>query len=166
MRRSFVLLMAFSALLVTRGSALAEWGSLTGQFILDGPVPVPKKILVTKDQQVCGKFDLVEEAIKVNPENNGVEGIVIYIYVGRGKKAPTPHPDYAKTATAQVVMDNQFCRFEPNVALLRTTQTLVVGNKDPIGHNTKIDTIKNRGENPIIPAGGSEQFQFPKENSF
>ena len=49
------------------------------------------------------------------------------------------------------------------MVLLRTTQTLVVGNKDQVGHNTKVDTISNVPINPIIPASGELKQQFPKE---
>ena len=60
-------------------------------------------------------------------------------------------------------MDNEHCRFAPHVVLLRTTQTLVVGNTDQVGHNTKVDTVANVPINPIIPAGGELKQQFPKE---
>ena len=64
--------------------------------------------------------------------------VVVYLYL-RGKTAPV-HESYSETADAKVTLDNDKCRFEPHVCLLRTSQTLVVGNKDDVGHNTKIDT--------------------------
>ena len=163
MRRILTFVLSGVAILSLHDTSRAEWGTLTGQFILDGEVAAPAKVQVTKDQQVCGKFDLVDEKIKVNPENNGVEGVVIYLYLKRGSKAPTPHPDYANEANAAITLDNLNCRFEPHIVLLRTSQTLVVGNKDPVGHNTKIDAIKNVPVNPIIPAGAAQNFSFPKE---
>jgi hypothetical protein len=118
---------------------------------------------VTKDQAVCGIHNLVSEELTVNPENKGIAGVVIYVFVDRGGKAPKPHPQYESTAKDEVRLDNMNCRYEPHVVLLRTTQTLVVGNKDSIGHNTKVDTVRNVPINPIIPANSEIRQPFPKE---
>ncbi|MCA9167976.1 MAG: hypothetical protein KDB23_09925 [Planctomycetales bacterium] len=153
-------------LLAAAGSASvarADWGTLTGQFVLDGAAPAATPVNVTKDEAFCGKHGLVDESISVNSSNNGISGIIVFLSVDRGKKAPTPHPDYESTATAEVRIDNKNCRFEPHVVLLRTGQTLVVGNVDPVGHNSKIDTIKNPPINPIIPANQTIQQVFGKE---
>ncbi|MCP4193245.1 MAG: hypothetical protein GY768_21755 [Planctomycetaceae bacterium] len=141
----------------------AQWGTLTGQFIYDGKAPTPQPAKINKDVAVCGKHKLVNEDLVVNPDNGGIQNIVLFLYVKRGKKAPQPHPDYAATANNEVVLDNSNCRFEPHVALLRTTQTLVVGNKDTVGHNTKVDVLKNIPINPIVPASKSIKQKFPKE---
>jgi hypothetical protein len=151
--------------LILTAPASAQWGTLTGQFILDGDVPSPPPIVVTKDQEICGKHNLVDESLVVNPDNKGIANIVLYLSLGRGDKAPKAHPDYATTADAKVRLDNKNCRYEPHVQLLRTSQTLLVGNLDPIGHNTKVDTVKNPNINPIIPANGEITQQFTKEEN-
>lgn len=156
------LLAAFVALGLA-SPASAEWGNLSGQFIYDGAAPTPAPVLVTKDQQVCGIHNLVDEVLTVNPTNKGLAGVVVFVYVDRGGKAPEIHPSYVETAKAEVRFDNLNCRFEPHVVLLRTTQTLVIGNRDPIGHNSKVDTVKNAPINPIIPANGEVKQNFSKE---
>lgn len=143
--------------------AHAQWGTLSGQFVYDGKAPTPKPAVINKDVAVCGKHNLVNEDLVVNPENGGIANVAIYLYVARGKKAPTAHPDYAKTATEEVTLDNTNCRFEPHVVTLRTTQTLLIGNQDTVGHNTKIDALKNIPINPILPAKGVIKQKFPKE---
>lgn len=155
--------MAMVAIGSVSGAAQAEWGTLKGRFVLSGDLPKANKIVVTKDQEVCGKHDLFDETLKVNADDKGIYGIVLYMDVARGKKAPEAHPDYASSATAEVRLDNIGCRYEPHVVLLRTSQTLVVGNKDSVGHNTKVDTLKNRPINPIIPANGEIKEKFPQE---
>ena len=144
-------------------SAHGQWGDLSGQFIYDGEAPKANAVVVTKDQEVCSKTPLADEALTVNPTNKGVSGIVLFLDVARGKKAPTPHPDYEASKDAEIRIDNLSCRYEPHVALLRTSQTLVVGNKDSVGHNTKVDTVKNVPINPIIPAGQDIKQKFPQE---
>lgn len=155
--------LAVVAAVAMASSVQAEWGTLKGKFVLGGDAPKANPIVITKDQEVCGKHALVDETLTVNPSNKGIQGIVLYMDVARGKKAPEAHPSYADTATAEVRLDNIGCRYEPHVILLRTSQTLVVGNKDSIGHNTKVDTLKNRPINPIIPANGEIKEKFPQE---
>ena len=137
-----------------------EWGHLSGTLVFDGPIPTPVPENITKDQEFCGKHNLVDEALVVNPENGGVANVVVYLYQSRGDAAPPVHPSYAKTAQAEVVLDNSKCRFDPHICLVRTTQTLVLGNKDPIPHNSKVDTFVNPAINPIIPAGGKFPHKF------
>ena len=40
---------------------------------------------------------------------------------------------------------------------IRAGQTLVIGNKDPVGHNTKADFFTNTPFNDLIPAGGIDR---------
>ena len=162
MFRSQVILAGLLVALIS-AQANAQWGTLSGQFVYDGKAPAAQPATVNKDVAVCGKHKLPNEDLVVNPENGGIANVVLYLYVARGKKAPTPHPDYAKTATEEVVLDNLNCRFEPHVVTLRTTQTLWVKNSDSVGHNTKVDALKNIPINPILPASGDIKQKFPKE---
>jgi plastocyanin len=151
----------FAALLAaSAGFASAqEWGDLEGTFIFKGTPPTPAKIAPTKDPEVCGKHSLVEEALVVNADNKGIQNVVVYL---ADTAKPKVHPDYAKDATAEVKIDNENCRFAPHVQGVRVGQTLVVGNKDPIGHNTKADFFANTPFNDLIPAGGSVKKTFAK----
>ncbi|MEM8679012.1 MAG: hypothetical protein AAGF97_06655 [Planctomycetota bacterium] len=135
----------------------AEWGNLKGTLQFDGAAPSAARLTVNKDTEVCGKEDLYDESMVVG-ENNGLANAVIYLYLGRGDTVDV-HPDYESTATSLVEMDNKTCRFEPHVAAMRTSQTLLIKNSDPVGHNTKVDSA-NQGINPIIPANESVEFQF------
>jgi len=134
-----------------------EWGDLEGTFVYKGTPPTPAKITVDKDPQFCGKHNLVEEKVVVNKENGGLANVVVYLL---NQTKPKIHPEYAKDAKAEIVVDNANCRFEPHVAAIRTGQTLVLGNKDPIGHNTKADFFNNNAFNDLIPAGGSIKKSF------
>ena len=141
----------------------AQWGDVTLQFIYDGPAPNAVPIQATKDPEFCGKHKLVDESLLVNKANGGVANVIVFIYVGRGKKQPAVHPSYAKVANANIKIDNAKCRFEPHVIALRTTQTLEVGNADPVGHNSNFTTFLNPGQNVLIPGGRSLKLNFPAE---
>ena len=137
-----------------------DWSDLKGRFVFDGSPPKASPTNVNKDVAFCGKHGLVDESLVIG-KDGAVANVAVYIYVGRRDPKPPVHESYAKTATDEVRLDNLNCRYQPHVVLLRTTQTLVIGNKDPVGHNTKIDPFFNTAVNPIIPAGGELKQQFP-----
>lgn len=154
---------AFIALVVGVAGSVqaADWGDLTLQFVLDGKAPAAKPLTVNKDQQVCGKEKLVEESLTVGADG-GIANVFVYLRPATGAKVSI-HPDLQKLAGTEVVLDNKGCRFEPHVAVLWTSQVLLIKNTDPVGHNTKIDVLENPPVNPIIPAGGSLKQSFKKE---
>lgn len=138
-----------------------DWGDLRVTFVYGGEPPAPCECKITKDSEFCGKFGVVEEDLVVNAENRGIANVVAYLYLGRGEDAPKAHSSYNETADGEVVLDNNHCRFEPHVAMLRTSQTLVLSNSDDVGHNCKIDSIMNPAINFTIPAKGKINHQFP-----
>lgn len=155
------------ALLLSAASSVhaASWGNLTGTFKYDGEPPKPVPVKVNKDVETCGKHKLVEEYVVVNPGNGGLQNVIVFLYTKRGAQPPTAHPAFAANANAIVTLDNARCRFEPRIVLLRTTQTLLVGNNDPAGHNTNISSFSNPGINPIVPAGGQVMHKMAKAES-
>lgn len=155
----FILLALVAAFCNLAGAE--DWGTFSGQFVYGGDVPEAAAVNVTKDTEVCSKEGLVDEQLVVNADNKGVANIVVYMYRKKGADMPPIHESYAETAEAKVTMDNKGCRFEPRVAAMRTTQTLVLGNKDPVGHNTKVDSIGNPQLNPIIPANSEQEVKRP-----
>jgi plastocyanin len=148
------------ALTALASAAIAqEWGDLDGTFLYKGTPPTPAKIKPEKDPEFCGKHDLVEEALVVNKQNNGLANVVVYLF-DTGK--PKIHPDYDNAAKDKVTVDNENCRFSPHVLGIRVGQTLVIGNKDPIAHNTKGEFFNNNPFNDLIPAKSSIDKTFTK----
>ena len=142
-----------------------EWGDLKGQFLYDGDPPEPAKLRITKDEEECCKHDLVDESLVVGGKKgdgakHGLKNVVVYLYPARGEMVPV-HASYAVEAKQERKLDNLACRFDPRVVLLWKSQSLRVGNSDPIGHNALIDTQKNPPINVTIPSGGSYQHSFP-----
>jgi hypothetical protein len=157
MRRQ--LLAVLFSLALASAAAAQDWGDLDGTFLFKGTPPTPNKITPTKDPEFCGKHPLVEETLVVNKDNKGIANVCIYL-VDTNK--PKIHPDYDKSAKEKVTVDNENCRFSPHVSGIRVGQPLVVGNKDPIAHNTKADPLSNNPFNDLIPAGGSIEKSFAK----
>ena len=152
-----------AALLVGCLAAAANaqtWGDLEGTIVYKGTPPTPTPIKPDKDPAYCGKHPLVDEQILVNKANGGLANVVVYLF---DTAKPMVHPDYEK-GPKEVVIDNEKCRFQPHVAAMWTKQKLVVGNKDPLGHNTKADFFNNPTSafNITIPMGEKLERQFAK----
>ncbi len=161
MRHLMGILIAIAAVCTLGTSVCADdWGNLTATFLYDGDAPEAADLKITTDVEFCSKHKPVNESLVVNPKNKGIANVVAYMYLSRTAKKPPIHPSHEKTAEAKVKLDNNKCRFEPHVAVLRTTQTLVIGNSDSVGHNCKVDAITNGAINYTIPAGGSMDYQF------
>lgn len=160
--KTTVAAIALTAMFLSAGlSSAAEWGDLKVKFTYDGTAPKASAVNVTKDAQFCGTFGLVDEELVVNPKNGGIANVIVYIY-NTGSPPPI-HPDYEKTADAEVVLDNMKCRFEPRVAVMRTTQTLILKNSDTVAHNTNYTCFApgNTSDNVLIPAGGKVPKKLP-----
>jgi hypothetical protein len=137
-----------------------EWGSLSGTFIYDGEPPQRKNLSITQDMELCGQYEVLDESLVVNQENGGLANAIVFLYQKRAGVSLPIHPSYDATAIAKIPLDNVKCRFDPHVQVLRTSQTLVVGNLDSVGHNTKIDTFNNPPINPMSPAGSTLEYRF------
>jgi len=133
---------------------------LKASFVYDGTTPKAGPLKITSDVEFCSKHAPVDESLTVNPENGGIANVIVYMYLSRSSKKPPIHSSYEETEKADVLLDNNKCRFEPHVVLMRTTQTLVVGNSDAVSHNSKIDTFVNPAINYTVPAKGKLEHRF------
>ena len=138
----------------------AEWGTIKGRFVYDGTAPAPKKLILSKDPAVCELHHPVDETLLVD-SCGGLANVIVSIRVKRGTKLEV-HPDYEATANDKIELDNKFCRFAPHIGLIRTSQTLVLKNSDPVGHNTNAVFFANPSFNSLIPAGKSQEFTLEK----
>jgi len=142
---------------LSTSTASAQWGDLTGKFVLKGAAPEPAKLDVAKEP-FCLKCKLVDEEFVVGPDG-GIANIVIYVKTKNVKV----HPDYSKTAEAKLTYDNLCCKFEPRILTMRLSQILVLKNSDQVAHNSNIQPILDAPTNPLLPAGAQIEHQFKRE---
>jgi hypothetical protein len=159
-RLAFVLFAALWTALPAGGAQAQSWGDLSATFVYDGEIPKETPLKITSDVEFCSKFHVIDESLVVNAENKGIPNVFAYLYISRTDEPAKPHPVYSQTASAAVTLDNNCCRFDPHVVLLRTSQTLIVANSDDIGHNCKIDTLVNPPINYTLPAKGKLEHRF------
>jgi len=136
------------ALLLMAGTAAAaEWGTLTGRLVFDGKAPAAATVDTSKDPN-C-KVKLTDEGLVVD-DKGGLANAVIML---KTKDVPVA-PEYEKSAGDSVELDNKDCRFQPHVAVVRLSQTLLLKNSDPTGHNSNLAPLLNPAINPVLAAGG------------
>ena len=103
------------------------WGHLKGRFVFDGDPPKPKRLVVNKDKDYFGKFNIVDESLVVG-KDKGIANVLIYL-----RRTPAKvHESYAKTAKREVSLQAVKGRFAPHILLMRTSQTLLLKNSENI----------------------------------
>lgn len=140
-------------------AADGEWGTLTGRIVYDGKAPAPAAIDTAKDPACKAKLET--ENLVVGPDG-GLANAVIMLRT----KNVAVHPDYEATAKDEAKLDNKDCRFEPHVQVVRLSQTLMLSNSDPTGHNSNLAPLLNTAINPILAAGGEPvPYKFTAEEA-
>ncbi|MCA9138577.1 MAG: hypothetical protein KDB00_17520 [Planctomycetales bacterium] len=111
----------------------------------------------TRDQALCGLKEIPEESLIVNPDNNGIKDVVVWVKEGRGTKLPKD-----KGGPKTIVLANDACRFQPHVVLAMTGDTIKVTNPDKVTHNAKFNGFK-LNINPSIPPGAEIDVKVEDE---
>jgi hypothetical protein len=85
----------------------------------------------------------------------------VWLYRRRGEPELPIHASYRDTAGDAIPLSSTKCRVVPHICLLRTTQTLLLRNTDPIGDGLKIDSLRNLSINILLPPDGEKGVTFP-----
>jgi plastocyanin len=126
-------------------AAVENGGSITGTIAYQGSVPM-RKIITTKDQDVCG--GIREEPEIIVDAAKGVKDAVVYLTeVEKGKAWPA--------AGAPPKLNNIKCVFEPRVQVISAGKLAVV-NSDPVLHNTHGFYGKRTAFNMALPNQGQQ----------
>jgi hypothetical protein len=147
LRRASTLLVAgiAAALLPSAVSAyeviqVTDGGTIKGKVVYQGSVPT-KKIIPTKDKEVCG--DIREEPqVIVGPDKTVQDSVVYLKAVEKGKALEKP------AKKPEIV--NKDCVFVPRVQAF-PVGTVVIVNSDPVMHNTHAFHGKSTVFNVALP---------------
>jgi hypothetical protein len=123
---------------------VANGGAIKGKVTYTGSVPT-RKIIPTKDQEVCGGIR-DERQVIVGPDSGVMNAIVYLKEVPKGKRWDKPK----KTPT----ITNHKCNFEPHVQVMPAGMNLAILNSDPVLHNTHGFLIKATVFNVAMPKQG------------
>ena len=138
---------------------------MTGQFVLEGPVPhlkplVAKGDMAVKNADICGKQGVPDESLVVDSVTKGIANVFVYM-----PKAPADiFPDLKASKEKLVKFDQSGCRFIPHALILRTDQTIAILSNDPVLHNTDVVAYRNSGQNQTISLDreGTTKWTFPE----
>jgi len=123
-------------------------GAVAGTITYSGKAMAPKKLAVTKDTQVCGKVEHVDESLLVGA-NGGIKNAVVSIKGIKSGKG-------LETLGTSFVLDQKGCMYTPHVSVVPVNATLKIVNPDGILHNIHTYSQKN-------PPFNKSQPQFKKE---
>lgn len=142
------------------------WGSIDGQFLLDGPYEPQLQFKTRnpqhKDWEVCGCQEMLDETLVVDPTMKGIANIFVYLKQSPGRI----HPDL-KAIPAKAELTAKGCRYVPHCGILRVGQTLNVKYLDSVAHNAHFNPTSNQMPGMIIqpndPAGiDLDCFRLPE----
>lgn len=135
MRSSLALTAGLAILLVAPGShaaaydavAVADGGTIKGKVTFAGTPPGKRKVIPTKDKEVCGSGVREVDQILVGADKTVQDAIVYLKQIEKGKAWEKPAQPPA--------IDNQKCDFHPHVQVIPAGDIEIV-NSDPVLHNT------------------------------
>ncbi len=127
------------------------WGSIDGQFILNGPhkpqLRFNRRDPQLKDWEICGCQEMPDETLVVDPATKGIANIFVYL-----KKAPGRiHPEL-KAIPAKTELTAQGCRYVPHCGILRVGQDLNVKFTGEVAHNAHFHPMAMSMPGTIFPA--------------
>lgn len=127
--------------------------TLTGRFVLDGPIPQLSPIEPTRDRALYDA-PIIAESIIVDPTNRGIANVFVWLE-GQQLKDQA-HPQYIGP------LKDAFLQFDagklhPHTMTLQRPQTLRLRNRDPIRHHVSFGNFMNAS----IPAGEVFANDFP-----
>jgi len=136
-RRSGVRLavLVMSLLLPAHSSAgyeavtVTDGGTVQGKVVYTAAKPTPRKVVHSKDSEVCGSGVRDVEQIVVAADKAVQDAVVFLRSVERGKPWPAP--------VTPPAVRNLACEFTPSVQVIRVGSRLELVNADPVFHNVQ-----------------------------
>jgi len=107
--------------------AVRDGGTIKGRVLFQGSPPAKRKVILTKDREVCGSGVREVDQILLGPDNAVQEAVVYLKTVEKGKAWDKP--------PAAPHIDNVKCDFKPHVQVISAGDFEIV-NSDPVLHNT------------------------------
>jgi len=112
---------------VYREVTVVDGAELSGRAVFSGEAPGPRRLLVTKDEEVCGFGYLERNEVTVGG-GGGLAGVVVVVEgIGEGKAWPETQSRY--------LLDQKDCVFLPHLLVVPKAAKVDILNRDPVLHN-------------------------------
>lgn len=124
--------------------SIEKGGELSGTITFKGERPTMQPIKVVLNPEYCGNT-VYDETYIINPQNNGLENVVISIEgIERGKKANDQ----------LVIVENLKCHFVPHVQAGMVGDYFELRNLDPVLHDNHFRINERTIFNMAMPPNG------------
>lgn len=114
--------------------AVVDGGTISGVVTLGGSVPVPQRLEISKDKDVCGAQPLYDQSLVVGTGRGIANAVVTLTDIKQGE-AMAPLPD--------VAFDQKGCEYIPHVIAFPAGSTIRVENSDGILHSIHTESTIN-----------------------
>jgi hypothetical protein len=116
-----------------------QWGTIEGQFVIDGEAPVVPPMKTAQGE-------VPDESLVVKAGNRGIANVCIYL-----ERAPGQiHPELSKSRSETVEFDSRKLQFVPHILVARTDQAIVLKNSNPGPLNVRPMLRANQAINQVI----------------
>lgn len=114
-----------------RSAPQQKTGTIRGRVVFKGTAP--ERVLLFEgppkvDSEFCGKFEIFDESLVVNPLNNGVKNVFVYLVDKANSEVNRLQPEIA--SETKLVG----CRLDPRCMLVQRPQEIRFHNVDSIPH--------------------------------
>jgi hypothetical protein len=107
-------------------TTVANGGTIAGAVRFEGAVPAPERLIIGKDNEVCGDGKALRHQVKVGSDGALAQVVVFLDKVERGKPWPVSAP---------VTIDQVRCSFDPFLQVVQRGAAVRIVNSDPVLHN-------------------------------
>lgn len=130
------------------------WGTVQGQVVVDGLVPILPPRAAAED--LCPSDAVPDDSLIVDARTGGLCYVAVFV-----KSRPSQiHPDLLSPPQKVVTQHIRNCRFVPHMLVLRTGQQLRVDSQDPLPHLARFAGFNNTSEG--TSTNNWQEFQLPQ----
>ena len=124
---------------------VADGAVLRGRVLFTGGVPEPRKLLITKDEEVCGQGYRERYDVVVTAGGELLNAVIFVEDIQQGKAWPDAEEGY--------VLNQKNCAFEPHLQVIPKGRDLNIVNSDPVLHNIHSYELIGRARRTLFNFG-------------
>lgn len=136
------------------------YGTVVGQFVLEGEIPQLKPLVAAGDvgvnnSAICAAANIPDDSLVVDSRSKGIANVFVYLL-----KADKVYPNLKESLKKEIEFDQKGCRFIPHALFVRTDQVVLVKSSDNCAHNTRTVPLKNQQQNYSLIANDRTGVPF------
>lgn len=124
---------------------VADGAVLRGRVLFTGEIPEPRRLLITKDEEVCGQGYRERYDVVVTPGDGLMNAVIFIEEIQQGKEWLDAEEGY--------VLNQKDCAFEPHLQVIPKGRDLNIINSDPVLHNIHSYELIGRARRTLFNFG-------------